>query len=65
MKIKAGDKVRIKTRDGDGVATVTGVDPVSGTYQVNFEQIKIDDGAKRVEHKNLPGYVPGSAIRRE
>ncbi len=65
MKIKPGDKVRIKTKNGDGVATVAGIDKESGTYRVRFETITADDGAKMVTHKDCQGYVPGNAIRRE
>ncbi len=67
MKINPGDTVRVKTKNGDGVARVAGVDERSGTYRVRFDKITVDDGAREVtfDGRGLEGYVPGSAIRRE
>lgn len=64
MKIEPGDKVRVKTRDGEGTATVIALDE-SGTYRVNYDSVTVDDGEKRVTHTNVPGYAPGHSIRRE
>jgi hypothetical protein len=63
-KIQLGEKVRVKTKDGEGVGTYVGNDDVSGMPIVNMEKLTVDNGVKKIDLKNVPAYVVPDAMRR-
>ncbi len=64
-KLQPGEKIRVKNKNGDGTGRFLGIDPRSGMPMVAFDNLKVDDGEKKVTLEGVQGYVPHDSIRRE